>query len=501
MDEQPPDLPPMTKTTESVSPAPLAEYLADARRRVDEALERYLPVVDPTGRSDVPARLSEAMRYSVLGGGKRLRPLLALMAAEACGADPEAAMPSACALEMVHTYSLIHDDLPAMDDDDLRRGRPTCHKAFDEATAILAGDGLLTLAFEVDRPAHSARRGRRRVHAGAGRRRRTRRHGRVVRWPTFRPKPGTMATPLSSSRRSTAARPGALLKAALRMGAAVAGASDEETEALDQYGRAVGLAFQIIDDLLDVQGDETKLGKRVGKDSELGKWTYPRFLGVEGSRRKARAAGRGGHLGAGASRGSGGPAQAPWRGIYWKGTVDEQHRAATAAILPRIGSPADLKKLSDKELEQLAGEMRDELIDVVGRRAAHFASQPRRRRALPGPAPDLRLHRGPPDLGHRPPDLPAQADHRPRRRAAHDPHQGRPDGLPKPATRAPIDLFMTGHAGCAPSTALGLKAGDDLLGRTDRHSVAVIGDGAFPSGIVFEAMNNAAGRNRSSWSS
>ncbi|HEU5115248.1 MAG TPA: polyprenyl synthetase family protein, partial [Isosphaeraceae bacterium] len=109
----------MTKTTEPVSPAPMAEYLAEFRQKVDEALGRYLPEIDPTGRSDVPARLAEAMRYSVLGGGKRLRPVLALMAAEACGADPEAAMPSACALEMVHTYSLIHDDLPAMDDDDL----------------------------------------------------------------------------------------------------------------------------------------------------------------------------------------------------------------------------------------------------------------------------------------------------------------------------------------------------------------------------------------------
>ena len=143
----------MTTTRNAESPATaradLAAFLEDARRRVDEALARFLPEVDESPAAECPARLASAMRYSVLGGGKRLRPVLALMAAEACGADPEVALPAACALEMVHTYSLVHDDLPSMDDDDLRRGRPTCHKAFDEATAVLAGDALLTLAFEV----------------------------------------------------------------------------------------------------------------------------------------------------------------------------------------------------------------------------------------------------------------------------------------------------------------------------------------------------------------
>src|SRR4051812_7121708 len=151
--------PPMTNPSPIAAPD-LAEFLQDARRRVDEALSRFLPEVSDDPASPCPARLAEAMRYSVLAGGKRLRPVLALMAAEACGADPVVALPSACALEMVHTYSLVHDDLPAMDDDDLRRGRPTCHKAFDEATAILAGDALLTLAFEVVardvRPAEAA---------------------------------------------------------------------------------------------------------------------------------------------------------------------------------------------------------------------------------------------------------------------------------------------------------------------------------------------------------
>ena len=165
----------------------LGEYLDRIRRRVDEALTTYLPEVDANPAAACPARLAMAMRYSVLGGGKRLRPVLCVMAAEACGGALEAALPAACALEMVHTYSLIHDDLPAMDDDDLRRGRPTCHRAFDEATAILAGDGLLTLAFEV--VAREVRPGRRRC--GACRswpRRPALRAWWPARWPTSRPR-------------------------------------------------------------------------------------------------------------------------------------------------------------------------------------------------------------------------------------------------------------------------------------------------------------------------
>ncbi len=135
--------------TASIEVSALGEYLEQASHRIEEALSGYLPEVDADPDAACPPRLASAMRYSVFGGGKRLRPVLCLMAAEACGAGSRAALPAACALEMVHTYSLIHDDLPAMDDDDLRRGRSTCHREFDEATAILAGDGLLTLAFEV----------------------------------------------------------------------------------------------------------------------------------------------------------------------------------------------------------------------------------------------------------------------------------------------------------------------------------------------------------------
>jgi geranylgeranyl diphosphate synthase type II len=256
---------------------------------VDEALARFLPGVEAEAeaRSDCPARLAEAMRYSVLAGGKRLRPLLVLMAAEACGAKEAAALPAACAVEIVHGYSLIHDDLPAMDDDDLRRGRPTCHRAFDEATAILAGDGLLTLAFEIlareVRPRDAALECIGALAEAAGP------CGMV----------GGQMADLQAEGRNDASieeleaihrrKTGALLRASLRMGAAVAQATEKETEALDAYGRSVGLAFQIVDDLLDVEGDEAKLGKRVKKDSHLGKWTYPALLGVEASRSRARA--------------------------------------------------------------------------------------------------------------------------------------------------------------------------------------------------------------------
>ncbi len=279
-----------TRTTEF---AGLGANLERIRRRVEGALATYLPDVEADAESSCPARLAMAMQYSLLGGGKRLRPVLCVMAAEACGGEIEAALPAACALEMVHTYSLIHDDLPAMDDDDLRRGRPTCHKAFDEATAILAGDGLLTMAFEVlareVRPATSAIRCVRILAEAAGpwgmvagQMADLQAEGRTE--AQGRPAAGTLAALEAIHRRKT----GALLRAPLTMGAAIAEASETCASALDHYGRSVGLAFQIVDDLLDVEGDESKLGKRVGKDSELGKWTYPRFVGVNGSRHRAR---------------------------------------------------------------------------------------------------------------------------------------------------------------------------------------------------------------------
>ena len=224
------------------------------------------------------------MRYSLLAPGKRLRPLLTLMAAEACGGESEAALPAACAVEMVHAYSLIHDDLPAMDDDDLRRGRPTCHKAFDEATAILAGDALLALAFETlakgVRPSAAAPCcAVLAVAAGpcclVG--------GQVDDLAGVSGGKGLQSLEAIHHRKT-----GALIEAALALGALAVGADDDAAAALRRYGRRFGLAFQITDDLLDVQGDAAQLGKRVGKDAEQGKLTFPGVLGIEESRRRAQ---------------------------------------------------------------------------------------------------------------------------------------------------------------------------------------------------------------------
>jgi geranylgeranyl diphosphate synthase type II len=276
-------------------------FLNQASHSIEEALSGYLPTVSKNLNIACPARLAAAMRYSALSGGKRLRPILCLMAAEACGGAFEVALPAACALEIIHTYSLIHDDLPAMDNDDLRRGRSTCHRAFDEATAILAGDALLTLAFELlareIKPAAIALRcvlilaeasgttgmiGGQIADLQAGTCSKNQ-EGK----PFFRAiseRTETLCTLEGIHRRKT----GELFRAPLQIGAVIAGASEICVDALDHYGRAIGLAFQIIDDLLDAQGEESKVGKRVGKDSDLGKWTYPRFLGVVGSYRRAR---------------------------------------------------------------------------------------------------------------------------------------------------------------------------------------------------------------------
>ncbi len=260
------------------------QVTTEFRQQIDEALRRYIFDLP----DDCPARLREAMGYSLLSPCKRLRPTLVLMAAEVCGGAASliipAAIPAACAVEMIHTYSLIHDDLPAMDDDDLRRGRPSCHKQFDEALAILAGDGLLTLAFEILArdlaPASVAAGCCAALASAAGP------IGMVGGQTDDLDQPsggGDLDRLQSIHRRKT----GALIHASLRLGAIVAGADDTQLTALDTYGTNLGLAFQITDDLLDVSGDEKEMGKRTGKDREHGKLTYPALLGVEASRRKA----------------------------------------------------------------------------------------------------------------------------------------------------------------------------------------------------------------------
>ena len=228
--------------------------------------------------------LREAMRYSLLAPGKRLRPILVLMASEACGGTVEAALPAACAVEMVHAYSLVHDDLPAMDDDDLRRGRPTCHKKFGEAMAILAGDALLTLAFDVVakhvRPPEAAAACCAALAEAAGA---CHLVGGQVDDTSGRLAQGGIEALESIHRRKT----GSMILVSLHLGALVAGADQGQIAALERYGRALGLAFQITDDLLDVRGEESTVGKRVGKDFQKGKLTFPGLLGVDRSARRA----------------------------------------------------------------------------------------------------------------------------------------------------------------------------------------------------------------------
>ncbi|MEW4453957.1 polyprenyl synthetase family protein [Bremerella sp. JC817] len=265
----------------------MAEVSTDTFR---EVAERLRPEIDAALTRltefdhDCPEVLREAIRYSLLAPGKRLRPVLALLAAEACGSNASAAIVPACAVEMIHAYSLIHDDLPAMDDDDLRRGRPTCHRQFDEATAILAGDALLTRAFEIlaveIADAEQSRRCLRELTYAAGA---SQLVGGQVDDLRFETLEGTADDLAAIHRRKT----GAMITVSLRLGGIMAHADEAKLNLLTQYGDCLGLAFQITDDLLDVQGDEKSMGKRVGKDADKGKMTFPGVWGIEESRRKA----------------------------------------------------------------------------------------------------------------------------------------------------------------------------------------------------------------------
>jgi geranylgeranyl diphosphate synthase type II len=248
-------------------------------RRLEELLDRSLPA----------GRLADAVRHSLMAGGKRLRPVLCIAAAEAVGTADDDVLCAGCSLEMIHTYSLIHDDLPALDDDDLRRGKPTCHRAFDEATAVLAGDALLTLAFETasghgcGRPeaaaawlevCHTMAKA-----AGAS--------GMIE---------GQMRDLAAESRilsleelaRMHGLKTGAMIEAAVRCGALLAGADEGRRASLSRYAKKIGLAFQVVDDILNVTGDPARLGKAVGTDRKREKSTYPALLGLEASRELAQ---------------------------------------------------------------------------------------------------------------------------------------------------------------------------------------------------------------------
>jgi geranylgeranyl diphosphate synthase type II len=258
----------------------LPEYLTRQQARVDAALERWVPP-----ESTLPESIHRAMRYSLFAGGKRIRPILCMAAAEAVSDLAVGIESCACTLELIHTYSLIHDDLPALDNDDLRRGVPTCHKVFGDAMAILAGDALLTLAFQVlaqmDCPDH-------------------RKVALIAELSTAAGTVGGMiggqvcdiegegqppdAALLEAIHR---AKTGALLRASLRMGAIYAGADDEQLRALACFGEHVGLAFQIVDDVLDVEQSSEALGKTAGKDAQQHKITFPAVYGLERSRQMA----------------------------------------------------------------------------------------------------------------------------------------------------------------------------------------------------------------------
>jgi geranylgeranyl diphosphate synthase type II len=257
--------------------ADLSAYLKEQARAVDAALDRVVPA-----ESVPPEIIHKAMRYSLFAGGKRIRPILCIESARAAGDDTAGVEDAACSLELIHTYSLIHDDLPALDNDDLRRGRPTCHKVFGDAMAILAGDALLTLAFQVlsELPAVGAERRSRLVGelskaSGTVR-------GMIA--GQVHDLEGEGQTPTAALlERIHRAKTGALLRASVRMGAIYAGANADALDALSRYGEHIGLAFQIVDDLLDIEQPSEKLGKTAGKDAQQQKITFPAVYGIERS--------------------------------------------------------------------------------------------------------------------------------------------------------------------------------------------------------------------------
>ena len=257
--------------------------LAERGAMVEAYLEHCLDAIPMQGR------LKEAMYYSLLAGGKRLRPVLCLSTASLFGLAPEAVLPFAAALEMIHTYSLIHDDLPAMDDDDLRRGRPSCHKAFDEATAILAGDALLTDAFgfmarAADRlPADRVLGALAAVSSAAGS------AGMVGGQILDMDCTGRTDVPLPTLQTLHALKTGAMFRVACVSGGLLAGAPESGIDSLRRFGEALGVTFQIVDDILDETADTATLGKPAGSDAEMGKTTYPSLMGLERSRELAQS--------------------------------------------------------------------------------------------------------------------------------------------------------------------------------------------------------------------
>ncbi|SRR5581483_1963904 len=259
----------------------LRRYLTSRQRLIDRALDHFLP-----NEKTKPVTIHKAMRYSLFAGGKRLRPILCLAAAEACGGKIDNAMPLACAMECIHTYSLVHDDLPSMDNDDFRRGRATCHKVFGDGIAVLAGDALLTIAFEIVSHAKTPHRYDsstllREVAIAAGSR-------KLI--------AGQVADLEAEGKKVSRAdlryihenKTAAILTASVCLGAMSANATAKELAAITKFGRSLGLAFQVIDDILDVTQTSEKLGKSAGKDVAAQKATYPAVIGLDASRLEAK---------------------------------------------------------------------------------------------------------------------------------------------------------------------------------------------------------------------
>ena len=259
----------------------LKRYLVARQKEVDRALDRFLPKA-----STRPATIHKAMRYSLFAGGKRLRPILCLAAAEACGGKIGTALPLACAVECIHTYSLIHDDLPSMDNDDFRRGRPTCHKIFGDGIAVLAGDALLTIAFEIVSRAKPTSRYTmpillREIAVAAG-------SQKLIAGQVSDLEAEGHKTDRAQLRYIHKNKTAAILTTTVRLGAMSANADAKKLGAITKFGRALGLAFQIIDDILDVTQTSEKLGKSAGKDVAAKKATYPAVIGLDESRSEAR---------------------------------------------------------------------------------------------------------------------------------------------------------------------------------------------------------------------
>ena len=359
------------------------------------------------------------MRYSLLAGGKRIRPVLALATARALGREPREVLPLAAALELIHTYSLIHDDLPAMDDDELRRGRPTCHVRYGEDVAILAGDGLYAEAFrhvlseQARRARAPARRGLR-----ARRRHRRQRHGRrpVHRRPRAGRRGRREPAPAARAQDRAADRRLGRVRAAPRRRA---GRPISTLTHFRSFAAELGLLFQIVDDILDVTGTEDTLGKPQGSDERHGKLTYVSSYGLEGAREmareshrsaraRARRGGADGHRGARADHGL------------------HLHPDDMTRILDRIDRPQDLHALSEDELQQVAQEVRELLIDTVGEIGGHFGANLGTCEIAVAVHSLIDSPEGQGPLGRRPPGLPAQGPHGPPRPARHDPQVRRP---------------------------------------------------------------------------